>query len=94
MQEDRSLFVQPSQVVKTEWVDIDSCVMACRERMDFAAIERAGRRILQAGECQMWPPPYGHWSGTRFVICDGRHEYLASLALGRTKLFVAWLEPK
>lgn len=91
MTEDRSLFVQPTQHVRTAWISIDRCRMGCRERMDFAAIERAGRRYVQAGECQMWPPVVGHWDGERFVVCDGRHEYLALLALGRDKLLVAWL---
>lgn len=86
------MHVRPDQVVKTGWVSVDDCRLGCRERMDFAAIERAGRRYLQAGDTQLWPPPYGHWDGDRFVICDGRHEFLALLALGRTRVFVAWLE--
>jgi hypothetical protein len=60
--------------------------------MDFAAIERAGRKALQLSPCASWPPVYGHWENDRFVICDGRHEYLARLALGQEKIFVAWLE--
>jgi hypothetical protein len=88
------MFVQPSQIVKTAWISIDVCRMQCRERMDFAAIERAGRLFVNAGDCQMWPPIVGHWDGERFVICDGRHEYLALQALGRATIFVAWLESK
>jgi hypothetical protein len=92
MIEDRSLFVQPEQSIKTEWIDIDRCLLGNRTRMDFAAIERSGRRYLQSGDGQIWPPPNGHWQGERFVICDGRHEYLALMALGKTKILVAWIE--
>lgn len=89
---DRILHVQPGQIVKTQWIDIDCCRLGNRTRMDFAAIERSGRRYLQSGDCQIWPPIVGHWEGSRFVVCDGRHEYLALQALGREKIFVAWLE--
>ena len=33
-----------------------------------------------------------HWEDGRFVVCDGRHDYLAALMIGRDKLFVYWLE--
>lgn len=92
MTEDRSLSVRPSQVVKTAWISIDLCRLGNRTRMDFAAVERAGRKLLQLGECQSWPPIVGHWEGGGFVVCDGRHEYLACLALGRERVFVGWLE--
>jgi hypothetical protein len=91
MIEDRSMNVRPDQVVTTDWIDIDDCKIGNRTRMDAAAIERAYRKYLQAGGCQIWPPIVGHWEGERFTVCDGRHEYLALLALGRTKIFVAWL---
>lgn len=91
MTEDRSMMVQPDQIVKTGWIDIDVCRLGCRDRMDAAAIERAYRKYLQAGDCQVWPPVVGHWDGERFTVCDGRHEYLALLALGRTQIFVAWI---
>ena len=92
MIEDRSMCVRPEQTVKTSWVSVDDCVLGNRERMDFAAIERAGRKLLQMGDCAPWPPIVGHWQKDRFVVCDGRHEFMASLALGREKVFVAWLE--
>jgi hypothetical protein len=90
--EDRHLLVEPGRVIKTAWIHIDDCVLGCRERMDFAAIERAGRRQLQSGDCQWWPPPVGHWQGGRFVVCDGRHQLLALAALGHETVFVAWIE--
>jgi hypothetical protein len=89
--EDRALYVQPTQIVRTAWIDIDDCVFGCRERMDCAAIERAYRKYLQLGDCQCWPPIVGHWTSSRFTVVDGRHELLALLASGRTKVFVAWL---
>jgi hypothetical protein len=115
MQEDRSLCVRPTQIVKTQWVSVDDCVLGNRERMDFAAIERAGRKLLQMGDCQPWPPIVGHWrykidrietgldniiravhstERTKFVVCDGRHEFLAALALGKEEVFVGWIADK
>jgi hypothetical protein len=55
-------------------------------------VDRAFQRVLQLGDSSMWPCPNGHWDGERFVIEDGRHEYIASLMLGRTHLLVAWTE--
>lgn len=90
---DREMVVQPDQRVSTDWVHVDACRLGCRERMDCAAIERAFRRLLQLDRGQAWPPILGHWEDGRFVVDDGRHEYLAALALGRERVFVAWLEP-
>jgi hypothetical protein len=91
--EDRHVKVEPGQRVVTDWVDIDLCVLGCRERMDFVAVERAGRRLLRLGGSMTWPPPVGQWRDDgRFVVLDGRHELLAALALGREKVFVCWVE--
>lgn len=84
--------VAPGEIVKTQWVSIDRCKLGCRERMDFAAIERAGRKYLQVSYAQFWPPIVGEWDGERFVVLDGRHEFVALLAMGRTEVFVAWKE--
>jgi hypothetical protein len=92
MIEDRSMKIEPGSVVNTAWVPIDDCVLGCRERMDVAAVERAFRKYLQVGDCQFWPPIIGHWNGPRFVVCDGRHELLALLALGREHVFVGWID--
>jgi hypothetical protein len=99
MIEDRSMVIQPDEIVVTAWVPVDQCVIGCRDRMDFAAIERAGRRLLQIGRAQTWPPIVGTWEGIgsvtqRFIVLDGRHEFLAALALGREKVFVAWREKR
>jgi hypothetical protein len=32
------------------------------------------------------------WEGERFLIDDGRRDYLAALMLGRARLFVCWLD--
>lgn len=91
--EDRDVWVQPHQHVRTEWIDIDACVLGSRARMDFAAIERAGRKLLQQGGCQSIRAIVGHWRDDgRFSVDDGRHEYLAALALGRRRLLVSWVE--
>jgi hypothetical protein len=90
--EDRSMCVQPHQVVRTAWVDIDLCRLNTRLPMSPEAVEKKYRRLLNLGGCAPWPPVVGHWADGRFVVCDGRHDYLASLMIGREKLFVCWLE--
>jgi hypothetical protein len=90
--EGRSMCVQPNQVVRTAWVDIDLCRLSFRLPMSPEAVEKKYRRLLNLGECAPWPPIVGHWEVGRFVVCDGRHDYLASLMIGRDKLFVCWLD--
>jgi hypothetical protein len=90
--EDRSMCVQPHQLVRTAWVDIDLCRLGFRMPMSPEAVEKKFRRLLNIGECAPWPPVVGHWEGERFVVDDGRHDYLAALMLGRDKLFVCWLD--
>lgn len=90
--EDRSLNVRPTQIVRTAWVAIDICKLGNRAQMSPEAVEKKFRMLLSMGDCAHWPPIVGHWEDDRFVVCDGRHEYLASLMLGRDRLFVAWLE--
>jgi hypothetical protein len=91
--EDRSMCIQPHQVVRTAWVDIDLCKLGFRLPMSPEAVEKKFRRLLNIGDCAPWPPVVGHWEGQRFLVDDGRHDYLAALMMGRDKLFVCWLEP-
>lgn len=89
--QDREIWVQPHEVIRSAWIDIDLVVLGCRDPMAGGDIERAMNKLLQQGQCQSWPPPRGWWrEDGRFVLMDGRHEYLASLARGRETLFVAW----
>ncbi len=90
--EDRSMCVQPYQVVQTAWVDVDLCKLGCRVPMSPEAVEKKFRRLLNLGECAPWPPIVGHWEGERFVVDDGRHDFLAALMLGRERVFVCWLQ--
>lgn len=94
--EDRSIYVQPSQHIKTSWIDIDLCYLGSRVRMSPEAVEKKYREILQQGECSKWPCVVGHWvddrEGRRFCVDDGRHTMLATLMLGKERIFVAWLE--
>ena len=90
--EDRPMCVQPNQVVRTAWVDIDLCRLNFRLPMSPEAVEKKYRRLLNLGECAPWPPIVGHWEDGRFVVCDGRRDYVAALMIGRDKLFVCWLE--
>ena len=90
--EDRSMCVQPYQVVQTAWLDIDLCRLGFRLPMSPEAVEKKFRRLLNLGDCAPWPPIVGHWEGERFLVDDGRHDYLAALMLGRERLFVCWLQ--
>lgn len=89
---DREMWVQPHQKVLSGWIDIDCCVLGSRQVRAIGDIERKYRHLLQMGECQSWPPISGHWrEDGRFAVDDGGHEYIAALALGRRRLYVAWL---
>lgn len=89
---DRSLLVEPGQLVKTAYVDLFRCRLACRDRMAVGDVATAYQKLLQLGDKSAWPCPNGQWDGDTFEIHDGRHEYVAALMLGRTHLFVAWVE--
>jgi hypothetical protein len=90
--EDRSMCVQPDQIVRTAWIDVDLCKLGCRVPMSPEAVEKKFRRLLNLGDAAPWPPVVGHWEGERFLVDDGRHDYLAALMLGRERLFVCWLD--
>lgn len=66
--------VQPHQLVRTAWVDIDLCRLGFRMPMSPEAVEKKYRRLLNIGDCAPWPPIVGHWEDGRFVVCDGRHD--------------------
>lgn len=90
--EDRTMKVEPGQSVSTAWVPIEKCVLGNRARMSPEAVEAKYRRLLCQGDAAVWPPMTGFWrEDGRFIVCDGRHEYVASLMLGRASVFVAWL---
>lgn len=91
MTEDRSITVRPDQTVAVDWIDIDRCVLGCRASMSPEAVEKKWRALLQQGDCAAWPPIVGHWEGDRFVVCDGRHEFVASLMHGRREVLACWL---
>lgn len=90
--EDRSISVPPGATVRTGYAPIFQCTIACRERMAIGDVDRAYQRRLQLGDRQPWPPPRGRWDGDRFVIEDGRHDWVAAVMLGCSHLFVAWVE--
>jgi hypothetical protein len=91
MVEDRSFVVQPGQQVAVEWIGIDLCVLGSRLPLTPEAVEKKWRKLLQQDEAASWPPLVGHWSGPRFVIDDGRHEFVAALMRGRVRVLVCWL---
>lgn len=96
--EDRSMAIPPNHVVRTAYIDVWQVKMACRERMSFGDIKNAYEKRLQLGSDNPWPCPRGEWEGeegnSRFIIIDGRHEYLATLALGHQYILVAWVVPQ
>jgi len=83
--EDRSMCVQPHQVVRTAWVDIDLCRLSFRLPMSPEAVERNIVACSISGSGP-WSPVVGHWGDGRFVVCDGRHDYLAALMIACDKL--------
>lgn len=93
---DRSILVPQGKVVKTEWISIWDCKLACRDRMAVGDVGVAYQRLLQQDGNAAWPLPVGYWDGEtrgeRFVICDGRHEYIAALMLGHSEILVAWVD--
>jgi hypothetical protein len=89
---DRAVLVPAGQIIKTARVGVWKCRLANRERMAVGDVGAAFQKILQLGDSSMWPCPNGHWEGDEFVIHDGRHEYVASVMLGREEILVAWLE--
>lgn len=92
--EDRTLSVPPGAVVKTAYVDIWRVRLACRERMAVGDVGESYQKILQLGDRSRFPCPNGHWEGDEFVIHDGRHEFVASLMLGKTHILVAWVDER
>lgn len=89
---DRSLLVGPGQVVKTGYVDVWQCRLACRAPMAAGDVADAYRKALQFGDRSEWPCPNGRWEGEVFWIHDGRHSWIASVMLGKTHILVAWVE--
>nr|WP_315051301.1 hypothetical protein [uncultured Brevundimonas sp.] len=90
---DRSISVPPGHLVRTGYVAVGQVDMACRARMAVGDVKESYERLIQMGSHQPWPCPRGHWSGERFVVVDGRHQFVASLMLGLEYLLVAWVEP-
>ncbi|TPN16226.1 hypothetical protein FJ973_05915 [Mesorhizobium sp. B2-1-3] len=88
---DRSMLIPPGSIVETGYVAVEDVVMACRDRMAVGDVDAAYRKKLQLGFSQSWPPPRGYWQDNRFIVVDGRHEYVAALMLGHSHLFVAWV---
>lgn len=91
--EDRSMCVNRDQAVATAWIDIDLARLGSRVRMAPEAVKESARRLVNIGpDHAAWPPIVGSWGKDgRFIVWDGRHEYLAALMLGRERLFVGWI---
>ena len=81
----------PGRRIETGYVPVEMVALGCRDRMAVGDVERAYRRRPQLGSLQPWPCPRGHFQGERFVIVDGRHEYVTALMLGQEHILVAWL---
>ena len=59
--------------------------------MAIGDIDRAYQRRQQC-DYHPFPPPNGEWEGETFAVYDGRHEWLATVALGHSHMLVAWVE--
>ena len=93
---DRSMCVQPGQVVRTAWVPTHRVRLHSHGRVSPEAVEKKFRTMLANGDTAAWPPPVGHWERDEddamyFLVCDGRHEVMAAQMLGRERVLVAWL---
>lgn len=80
-------------IVRTGYVPVESVILACRDRMAIGDVERAMQRRMACAPGQPWPCPVGEWRGGRFVLYDGRHEFIAALMLGVEHVLMAWIEP-
>lgn len=93
--QDRSILVPRGKIIKTAWVPVHEIKLACKDRMSIGDVKGAYERLLQLGNNAAWPTPNGYWEGEEqksvFVIQDGRHEYVASLMLGREEVLVSWV---
>lgn len=91
--DERSIELPPGWTITTGYVAIDTARLGCRDRMAIGDVEHSMRRLLELGASQPWPCPRGYWDHDRFVIVDGRHQYVAALLLGHEHLLVAWPSP-
>lgn len=79
--------------VVTGYVDTFNVTLACRASMAVGDVSNSYQKLLQMGSNQPWPCPNGMWKPDgKFEIHDGRHEYVASLMLGKSHILVAWIE--
>lgn len=90
--ESRSIVVPPGWFVITDYVSVFDCVIGCRDRMAVGDVKEAYERLLQIAPAQPWPCPRGYWNDDdgKFVIVDGRHQWIAAVMLGHEYILVAW----
>lgn len=85
------MLVPPGMVIKTGYVDVFKVRFANRARMSVGDFDRTYQKRLQTQGGQCWPCPSGRWIADEFELFDGRHELLASIALGFDSILVAWI---
>lgn len=90
---DKSLAIPPGQVVRSGYISVWDVILDCRERMAMGDIDAKYQECIQNAPNQAWPCPVGYWGENgRFHIVDGRHTFMALLALGYEQIYVAWME--
>lgn len=82
--------IQPGERVATGYVPVQDVVLDCRAPMAIGDIERKYELVKRHAPAQLYPCPFGYWSGDRFHLIDGRHTFMAYAMLGFGHVLVAW----
>jgi hypothetical protein len=86
------MLVPPGHIAKTMIIPVETAMLASKDRIAVGDVDRAYQKRLQIGSNHPWPCPIGYWQGNRFLIVDGRHEWIATIMLGHETILVAWIE--
>ena len=85
----REFLIPEGKIVKTQYVPVKDVYLGCHDRMAVGDVKLVYDELIQTGP--KFPCPFGEWHGNRFMIIDGRHEFLAYVMLGYDHILVSWL---